>query len=151
MNHDDANPCRRLDAYIDGELSREIRGLFVAHLDQCSACREAIDQQRWIDSVLTSAAAAELESAPPLREMRRRRPSRRRWLPLAAAAAVAALVALPLLTPRRSDVPGAGPLSALPSAPTLSSNEGAVSLAPAPPILIETPPARISAGMAEVM
>ena len=137
MNHDDFTPCLPLDAYFNGELSRDMQKAFAAHLDRCEACRDAIDQQRWIDELLTSDAAARLEMAPQLLAMSRRARLRRAWFSFAAAATLAALAALPLLLPRRGDAPGAGPLSSLDSTPTLSSIDGAVSPAPAAPLPTE--------------
>jgi anti-sigma factor RsiW len=95
MNDDADNLCSKFDAYLDGEASVELQQAFVAHQSQCPACRDAVEQQRWIDALLQSDVAAELETPPEIR-FRPRRP--RRWLVAAAAAAV--LVAyIPL--PRR--------------------------------------------------
>jgi anti-sigma factor RsiW len=93
--------CEHLDAFLDGDLSASERGVFEAHLPQCSACCEAVDQQRWIDELLASDAAAELEASPPMVMSMRRR----RWLVAAAAAGLAALAAWPLVPlPRREGI-----------------------------------------------
>ena len=59
MNSEATNICPLLDAYLDGELPTDQREAFNAHLDQCAACREAIEEQRWIDGLLQSQAAVE--------------------------------------------------------------------------------------------
>lgn len=95
MSDDNCVTCDYLDAFLDGDLPTGSAKDFAAHLNSCAACREAVDEQAWIDSLLQSDAAAALESAPVLRL----RPRRRRWL-VAAAAAVVAMAALAPL-PRR--------------------------------------------------
>src|SRR5690349_15129374 len=60
MSHE----CCQLDAYIVGELSRDELARFEAHLSQCDPCREAIDQQRWIDAMLRSPLRTQLEPVP---------------------------------------------------------------------------------------
>jgi hypothetical protein len=59
MKYDD---CSNLDAHLLGDLPPDAVARFTAHLDQCEACREAIDQQQWIDGLLTSPLGCELES-----------------------------------------------------------------------------------------
>jgi anti-sigma factor RsiW len=67
MNHDDTTNtmtamgagCRRLDAYMDGDLAPQERLAFEKHLSLCAECREAIEQLRWVDSLLQSGDAAE--------------------------------------------------------------------------------------------
>jgi anti-sigma factor RsiW len=54
--------CQNLDAYLDGELSPGDNALFAAHLAGCPACREAIDEQLWIDGLLRAPAIAQLEA-----------------------------------------------------------------------------------------
>ena len=95
MNHDDDSRCVSLDAYLDGELAPGAAVAFESHLRECSACGDAVDQQRWIDATLCSPAAAELESAPKaalVAAMKRRR-HRRVALGVAVAAALAAVAA----------------------------------------------------------
>ncbi len=98
MNDDAKTMCGRIDAYLDGELLAAERGAFEIHLDQCAACREAVDEQGWIDSLLRSDAAAEIEAPRTL--VLRPRP-RGKWLVAAAAAAVAAAAASLLPLPAR--------------------------------------------------
>jgi anti-sigma factor RsiW len=51
--------CDRVDAFLGGELSIAEAEAFNAHAESCSACRAAIDEQRWIDGLLTSAIRVE--------------------------------------------------------------------------------------------
>ena len=44
---------------LPGEAAR-----FAAHLDDCPTCREAVDEQQWIDGLLR-ARIAQLETPPP--------------------------------------------------------------------------------------
>jgi anti-sigma factor RsiW len=88
MNDDTNKLCELLEDYLDGELSADARGRFDAHLNQCAACREAVDEQQWIESLLQSEEAAEIET--PAVVVFRTRP-RRRWLVAAAAAAAASV------------------------------------------------------------
>jgi hypothetical protein len=82
-----------MDAYLDGELTPGETARFAAHLDTCPACREAVDEQHWIDDLLRTPAIAQLETAPPalaqsFRKARARRLQIRRLVVGAAAAAV---------------------------------------------------------------
>ena len=56
--------CEYLDAYLSGDLPADAESRFTAHLDHCEGCRDNIDQQRWIDTLLCSSLGAELESPP---------------------------------------------------------------------------------------
>jgi len=60
MHHE----CENLDAFLADELPAESVGLFVAHLAECDGCRDAVDQQRWIDCLLRSPLRQELEAPP---------------------------------------------------------------------------------------
>jgi anti-sigma factor RsiW len=87
--------CTSLDDFLLGELPADAASRFAAHLGQCAACREAVDQQRWIDGLLTSPIVHELESAPDwlgdslrTRVLARRRRARLVACVFAAAAAV---------------------------------------------------------------
>jgi hypothetical protein len=61
MSHDS---CSNLDAFLLDDLPAEAALRFTAHLHQCDSCRDAIDQQRWIDGLLVSPVCRELESTP---------------------------------------------------------------------------------------
>jgi hypothetical protein len=59
------NPdCDRLDAFLSDALSSEEAAQFAAHVSLCGECREAIDQQRWIDELLQSPITAGREAPP---------------------------------------------------------------------------------------
>jgi len=75
--------CNNLDAYLADDLPADAATRFAQHLGDCEMCREAIDEQRWIDGLLHSDLRASLEPTPAaLRETlhtsiaRRRRTSR---------------------------------------------------------------------------
>ncbi len=89
--------CVLLDNYLDGALPAEEAAAFVAHLCECAACRDAVDEQQWINGLLRSPAAVELELplAPPTLPIRK--PARRRVLLVAMAAALTCVAAWPLL------------------------------------------------------
>jgi Putative zinc-finger len=84
--------CQHFDAFAADELSPNDAERFESHLDQCDACREAIDQQGWIENLLRSPTRLELEPvSPALSESFRksilsRRRARRTACGLAAAA-----------------------------------------------------------------
>jgi len=82
------NPCHRLDDFLDGAISPHEDAAFHDHMESCAACREAVDEQRWIDSLLTSDEAAVLEALPPSRTIALPRGGRRHLIAAAAAAAV---------------------------------------------------------------
>jgi hypothetical protein len=46
-------------------LPAEDEARFTAHLGDCPACSDDIDQQRWIDGLLRSPVVVQLESPPP--------------------------------------------------------------------------------------
>lgn len=56
--------CNNLDAYLADDLPRSERAAFESHLDVCPACRDAADQQQWIDVLLQSPARLQLERPP---------------------------------------------------------------------------------------
>jgi anti-sigma factor RsiW len=58
--------CDNLDAYWDGGLTSAERAVFESHLETCSACRDALDEQRWIDDQLRSPGRIQLEQSPTL-------------------------------------------------------------------------------------
>ena len=55
--------CEHLDAYVGGWLPDEQTIAFEAHLADCAACREEIDQQRRIDRLLCE-GTKRLEAVP---------------------------------------------------------------------------------------
>jgi hypothetical protein len=60
MSHE----CNKLDAYLADDLSGDDSVRFERHLSSCEVCREAIDQQNWIDSMLRSSHRSQLEPIP---------------------------------------------------------------------------------------
>jgi anti-sigma factor RsiW len=86
--------CNNLDAYLADDLPHEAAARFARHAESCDACHEAIDQQRWIDSLLQSNEAATLEPTPQsLHETRPLQPAQRRRATLFAACGFASLAA----------------------------------------------------------
>jgi anti-sigma factor RsiW len=87
------NDCHNLDAYLDGELAPGDAAHFAAHLATCPTCREAVDEQLWIDGLLRTPATTQLE-IPSLalvqsfRDALARRIHIRPWAAWGAAAAV---------------------------------------------------------------
>ena len=59
------NDCYQLEAYLADSLSADATAAFESHLDTCDDCREAVDEQRWIDGLLQSPTRIELEHTPP--------------------------------------------------------------------------------------
>lgn len=51
--------CERLEEYLIGDLKKYEAVQFTAHLDKCSPCRVAVDEQLWIDELLHKNAAAQ--------------------------------------------------------------------------------------------
>jgi|RhiMethySRZTD1v2_1073278.scaffolds.fasta_scaffold859011_2 anti-sigma factor RsiW len=87
--------CDKLDAYLLGELSAPDAAQFAQHLVQCDDCRETIEQQRWIDGLLRSTEAQELETPSDdlLLSIRSVSPrNRRRTLRIACGLAAAAML-----------------------------------------------------------
>lgn len=56
--------CDRLDDYLAADLSAEDATRFAEHLECCGDCRDAVDQQRWIDGLLHDSADDEAELPP---------------------------------------------------------------------------------------
>jgi anti-sigma factor RsiW len=104
--------CDNLDDYLAGTLSGDAAAHFNSHLHACEACREAVDEQRWIDSLLTSPDRLELEPTPrALVESVARSASRSwfmrsRYVGAIIAAAAAVLVATGLLLLNREAIEG---------------------------------------------
>jgi anti-sigma factor RsiW len=96
MNHE----CHNLDGYLAGNLPAGDAAAFVEHLLNCDDCREAVDEQQWIDGLLQSRQLQELEPTPRhLTEamqlvMARQERRQKRLMAVAWATAAALLVAL---------------------------------------------------------
>jgi anti-sigma factor RsiW len=90
--------CEQLDAYLLGDLSTGEAARFESHLEVCSECREAIEEQRWIDGLLQSPRRAEFEKAPTIMESIRAVITRedRRTLRIAYSLATAAVLLIGL-------------------------------------------------------
>jgi hypothetical protein len=88
--------CDNLDAYLVGDLSPGDRLHYERHLVACETCRGSLDQQHWIDGLLSSSERIELELVTPAlsRSVRDSLALRRRQARLVACglAAAAALV-----------------------------------------------------------
>jgi hypothetical protein len=111
MNRSD---CENLDAFLTDDLSPGEMSRFTAHLHECESCRDAIDQQRWIDGLLRSPLAAEPESPPATiltrvasRAARRRRQTQFAACGLAAAAALAVAIGWTVKLNRQASGPTA--------------------------------------------
>ena len=97
--------CQLLDDYLDHDLDPVERSQFIAHLSECSSCRQAIAEQERLESLLAE-ANARLEPSPvglviQIEECLRQN-RRRRWVVVAAAvAATAAAICLVCRTPLR--------------------------------------------------
>jgi anti-sigma factor RsiW len=50
--------CAKLEHYLSGALTRSEGAEFLAHLEECPACRHAVRQQNRVDSLLARAAEA---------------------------------------------------------------------------------------------
>jgi len=63
------NPCGKIDAYLDGDLSAEEAAVFESHLDQCAECSGRVAQWKSVkdslDHVENSAATALERLSPP--------------------------------------------------------------------------------------
>ena len=88
--------CEQLDSFLDDELDTLAAARFQVHLRECSVCREAIQEQRWIDGLLRSPAGVRAESAPPtiLESLRSTVTQRRQYVRLVACGLAAAAVPL---------------------------------------------------------
>ncbi len=107
--------CNNIEAYLAGDLQVEQAVDFEDHLPQCDACRETIDQQRWIDGLLRSPLRLQVEPTPvDLIVATRRAHSRRRQSVRLAACGLAAAVLICVafgrleLNPQVSGRPGRG-------------------------------------------
>jgi hypothetical protein len=138
MSNDFDTLCSRFDDYLNGDLSSSDRARFHQHLDKCQSCREAVDQQQWIDNLLRSDEAAAIDASPPT-TLRMRRPSRRRIVAAVLAASVAAALAAPFipLLHRKGLGDGRPEVASLPS--PQSSAQTAIDASPPPPATIADP------------
>jgi predicted anti-sigma-YlaC factor YlaD len=93
--------CEQLDGFLLGDLPAGAAAAFGEHLASCAQCREAVDQQRWIDGLLGSPDCLSLEEprggllaalATTIARQRRRQHRQRRWIAGTAAAAVLLVV-----------------------------------------------------------
>jgi anti-sigma factor RsiW len=96
--------CESLEAYVDGELSAVESAAFDKHAAGCSMCRQQVEQQLRLRARLRAGlakpAAGEALRRRILSSLPQGRPaaapqswSRRRWMEMAAAASVAAILA----------------------------------------------------------
>src|SRR3954471_7388085 len=56
--------CKQLDAYLADDLPADAVACFESHLMLCAECREAIDEQKWIDGLLQSPVRVQIERTP---------------------------------------------------------------------------------------
>lgn len=89
MNCRKAQKCIQFE--IDGELPADLRGPFARHLDECAPCRRIRAHMRLMTDTL-SGFAAPTRAGPSLRFNRDVDPMQRWRIPLAAVAAIAALL-----------------------------------------------------------
>lgn len=106
--------CKNLDAFLADDLSPSDATRFTAHLHECKRCRNAADQQHWIDGLLRSPLVARIEVPPELiltgtvsRAARRRRQTQFIACGLAAAAAVAVAIGWTVMLNRPANNPTA--------------------------------------------
>jgi anti-sigma factor RsiW len=92
--------CPNLDNYLLGDLSPADEATFAEHLHDCDDCREAIEEQHWINNLLQASSRLETEAPPPYiaRELRvvaaSRESHRNHAVAIALATAAALLVAV---------------------------------------------------------
>ena len=103
--------CNNLDAYLSDDLSGDERAIFESHLEECATCRDAVDEQQWIDDLLQSPERTQLErpSATILDSFRVSIAQRRRRVVQATcglAAAATLLIAVGLLAAKPTSESG---------------------------------------------
>jgi hypothetical protein len=104
--------CDNLDDYLACALTGDAAAHFGSHLRTCEACREAAEQQQWIDSLLTSPDRMELEPTPRALVETVSKPASRPWfmqsryVGVMVAAAAAVLVATGLVLLNREMIEG---------------------------------------------
>ena len=111
-NTDQRCECERLEAYLDGDSSKQDDEQFATHLANCAACRSAVEQQQWLDNILRNSVSATTTPAEALAGIdraitRTRRITRRRRRRLAGSlaaltAAASLLVAVSLRQPQHA-------------------------------------------------
>jgi hypothetical protein len=139
MSDESNTLCSQLDAFLDGELPPSEHAEFLAHMDACEPCRDAAQQQQWIDGLLRSGEAAALETPSMRPTIPLRRHARRRILAAAVAASIVAALAAPFIPLPRRDGLGEGlqEVASLPS--PKPSEQRAIDASPPPPASIADP------------
>src|SRR2546423_15692546 len=56
--------CEKLDVYLAGDLSGGEVVRYESHVEECTACREAVDEQQWVEELLQSPARIQIECPP---------------------------------------------------------------------------------------
>lgn len=111
MSEGEMHPSEALQAFLDGCLEGEQRRAVERHLASCARCRSELSVLRWTRDRVGDLARApvppglteRLRAALDAEDAGRARGGLPRWLPLAAAALVVALVAVPLWWSGRTD------------------------------------------------
>jgi anti-sigma factor RsiW len=106
------NECDNLDAFLSEELGADAAARFEAHLSACDACRDAIDEQRWIDGLLRTSGKLQTEGVPDTviqsfrtSIIRRRRRAKLVACSVAAAAAIIIAAGWTAMTNRQASGP----------------------------------------------
>lgn len=105
--------CDNLDDYLAADLPADDATRFAVHLECCDDCRDAIDQQQWIDGLLRDSADNDSELPPDdvlvtLRVAidRQRGRTKRFGFALAAAAMLVVAVGWVALSRRAAEIAG---------------------------------------------
>lgn len=147
--------CDNLDAYLAQDLPDGAVARFEQHLDLCEACREALEEQSWIDGLLQSQTRVTLEPLPAslYESLHTRTAGRRQSVGVAqyvgyglAVAAVLAIIAAgwTLVAPRPSNEPSAPPMANVPptdpppAPPTIRTASPAVKTSPFPAAFVSS-------------
>lgn len=139
--------CGNLDDYLAGDLPASEAERFSAHAESCAECRAAVDEQRWIDGLLTSPVRAELESASPklvqsIEAAVAKSSQRARMFTVGLAAAAACLLAVgwtALMSRKQSDVMH------------LNADSVIEIVQPEPTAVVDSPPRAIVDGGADML
>jgi hypothetical protein len=138
------HPGDRLSAYLDGELDAAARAAVDAHLRDCAACRQELEDLAMVDSAaraLPVPAPAGYFEALPARVRGRIAARRRRTVPVwtwAAAAALLLAVLTPLTLRDRAAQMRPAQSAALPAEPAPATASRAQPAAPATPVAAAT-------------